>query len=181
MKKLFLSCFMTLATSTASLADDHPIGKITSHGMDLIWSDHTLTGTIDGVAIFADNLPNEFGTRLLAHIGGQTFEGIFKGDSGVMQGSLTTQRDNQQVNSTFTVTDIDGATATISGKIDDDEFTITMSSNQMNGHHFVNPLYTLNIGAEQYQFRMDNGEVCLGCTSKIAFVILTVKRNMRIW
>lgn len=180
MKNSLLTFFALMMTLTGFTARAHD-GAIVGEGLKLNWIDHSLVGTIDGLPVFADSLTDQFGIRLSIRVEGQTFSSVLKKQDNLIQGELLTTRATGEARTMFVINSIDAEAGKITGQLDEDVFSIQITSEEMDGHHYVNPVYTVKIGDKQYVYKMEDGSACIGCSAKIAFAILSAKRNAGLW
>jgi hypothetical protein len=165
----------------ASLAlghQDHGFGHIVGEHLEVIYNEHTLSGSIAERPFFATPLEKAYGMRLFHRTGERTFESTFAKVGEVLSAEVATLNALQtEGNVHFEITQIDPASGRITGKLDEDTFTIQLSAEEMNGHHYVNPRFDVESAGKLYSFQLENGQACLGCATKISFAILSMLRG----
>lgn len=174
-----LSVFAIVASgflATAAAADeDHGIAKITTQELDLTYIDHVLSGRVGDRPVYALPLADEFGMRLMHRAGGNDFETVFKKVGEEFTATVASiSTDGAETETVFRVTSVSGATGEIKGFLNDKAFSVKISSDTMNGHHYVNPLFEIDVAGKPYSFVLQGGEACIGCSVKLTFAILSM-------
>ncbi len=177
----FLACvllsFSSLFTlSTAALADgDHGVGLIATPTMNLSYIDHVLSGRIGDRPVYARPLTDEFGMALFHRAGGKDFESIFKKDGEQYKGVVESiDHNGQPIEAEFIMTAANGQEGTITGTINELPFTVQLSAETMEGHHYVSPHFAMTIGDKSIGFDMKDGTACVGCSVKLSFAIISM-------
>jgi hypothetical protein len=153
-------------------------GVLKGPGVDLKWIDHTLFGVVDEKPVFADSFSNEFGVRLLYRKDGTTFSGELKRKDSMTRGQLDTVSGDASKKISFSVTEMQAEKGIIKGKLDNDDVEVKITSDEMDGHHFVKPKFEVRVGSKSFELNMTEGAVCIGCSVKIIYSILSVKRDL---
>jgi len=169
--KLFLGLLSIIALTFQSpaLADQSDqLGKLVGEKIELFYTDHAISGHVDGKLVFATPFQKQFGIQLAYRVKGQDFKSEFvKGPQGFAA----------QVNGVdFAVTKVDGKNGVVEGRLGPDAFKLTVKANEMDGNHYVNPTFEVTLPKSTYTYRLENGSACISCVLKINFVVLSMLR-----
>ena len=176
MRLLVLLAMLVYPIQGFSASDeDHGIGRIVTQELDLFYIDHVLTGKIGDRPVFAK--PIKGGGLFLWHKAeGQEFETALNNQDGSLKasvGSLTTKARNYNKN--FTIKNISKDAGTIRGTHGKREFTVTVTSDTMEGHHYVNPHFQIEFeDGGNYDFTLEGSSACMGCATKLSFAIISM-------
>jgi hypothetical protein len=177
---VFVTATLTsLTTSSAALAsDDHGAATITGEHLNLVYVDHTVAGAVADHPVYASPLEKDFGIRLTHRANEQDFQSVFtKGADGLLKGELrTVNAAGSETAALFTVTETLPAEGKIRGTLDGDVFEINITSDGMADNHFINPVYTVTMNSKIYNYKLENGKACIGCSLKISYVVLGMLR-----
>jgi len=172
-----ISLFIAASTfcSPALAEDNHGIAKIHTEDLELTYIDHVLAGRIGEHPIYAVPLSDEYGMKLQHRAGGQDFESIFRRVDDKFLGTVISQTAEGVVTEhVFTVNSVSAADGEIRGFLNDKPMLINISSETMNGGHYVNPKFEMQVGEKSYEFVLEKGEACIGCSLKIGFAIVSM-------
>ena len=172
MKKL--STLLFIAFSSLNLfAHEDLLGQLVGDKLGLFYKDHTVSGHINGQIIYATPVETGFGMRLVQRIGGKDYLSEFKKTETGLQGELV-RIDEKGTQSAvqFEMTTVSAKDGVMLGRIGDKQFTAHIKANAMEGHHFVNPEFSIELPNKTYQFRLENGMACMGCATKLVYVVL---------
>jgi len=174
----FFSAILAMTFTLPILAqeEEHGVGRIVNNDMNLSYIDHVLSGEIAGEPILAKPLENEFGISLWHRSRGEEFETIFKKEGNILVGEVNGfDQSERRVETQFKIHEISSPANLIIGQIDNRFFKVRISSETMNGNHYVNPTFkiTFQDGA-LYEFTLDGGEACMGCAAKLSYVIISI-------
>ncbi len=158
-------------------AHEDQFGTLKGDGLELFYTDHSISGHVNEHLVFAAPLEKEFGIQLSHRANGQTYESSFKKSGSGFASDIVSVKDSKAHKTVFTVTKVDAKQGTITGTLDQDAFTLTISAAKMDGNHYVDPTYDVRIGGKSYTFQLENGEACVGCSLKIAYVVLGMLRS----
>ena len=165
--------------ATGALAsEDHGAATLTGEHLKLVYVDHTLAGSIADRPLYASPLEKGFGIRLLHRASEQDFTSVFtKQADGATRGEVSSiDSAGTKTAAVFTITEALPEEGKIRGTLDNDSFEITITSEGVVDHHFVNPLYTVAINGKTYRYKLENGKACIGCSMKISYVVLGMLR-----
>lgn len=166
-------CFMI---ALLAKAEDHGIGRITDQVMDLTYVDHVLTGTIADREIHGKVLENEFGFLIEQTAQGVQFESVLRDVDGELKGEIISIKPNGVLSvDTMYFDQIDHATGSITGRIKNHTFSVKVSSDEMNGHHYVSPTFKIMIDDQYvYEFHLAGGQACMGCAIRLSYAVLSI-------
>ena len=181
LKRIFAPTILFIAAtlgSSALAAEDHGAATLSGEHLNLVYVDHTIAGSIADHPLYASPLENGFGIRLTHRASEQDFQSVFTKDGdGSMRGELNSVDATGTKRATvFTVTEALPAEGIIRGTLDNDTFEITITSDGVVDHHFVNPVYNVNLSGKSYTYKLENGRACIGCSMKISYVVLGMLR-----
>lgn len=176
-KMAFIASTLFIANQAVA-SEDHGAAVVTGEHLNLVYVDHTLAGSIADHPLYASPLDTGFGIHLTHRADETDFHSTFtKQDNGSLRGEI------ESVDSTgtkslavFAITEILPSENKIRGTLDDDVFEITITSEGMVNNHFVNPTYTVDVNGKKYSYKLDNGMACMGCSTKISYVVLGMLR-----
>jgi hypothetical protein len=155
-------------------AHEGTFGTISGEKMTLYWSDHALSGHVGDHLIYGIPDSSEFKLNHRAHA--ENFSASMKSTKSGMGGKIASKDEaGKAVETAVDMTKF--AKGVIEGTVDKDKFTLSVSSKTMNGNHYVDPEFELTVGTKTYEFKMENGQACLGCVGKIAFVVVGMLRS----
>jgi len=169
-------CSLALSLVVASSAfshDESQYGHIVGKGLELAYKNHALAGSVAETLLFSSPLEGEFGNQIYVRFGEVTLPIAFKkAGSEIKLNAVYKTDDGVEKNLDTKVTAIkDGKIAmVIHGK----DYLVTVSSDEMDGNHYVNPTFTVNkSGTTVYSFKLQDGAACIMCATRIATVVLT--------
>ena len=176
-KSLFFLAALIFPNSLTQAGEDHGLGRIRTKTMDLSYIDHVLSGRIGDVPVYARPLAEGFGMRLLHRAGGQDFESVLRKDQGVLQESvLSLTKDGERQIVKFEITRMDAEAQMLEGTLNKKKFRVDVSSQEMKGHHFINPHFRVSSEGETVlEFDLENSQACMGCVARLSFVILSLQ------
>ncbi len=176
MKRLFV--FLTLTLSLTVFAHDpDQMGTLTGENLVLSASDHGFAGHIGGRLVFASPLEGKFGMLVRHRAFGKDFDTTFEQVGKGLQGEIqSVGRDGKSVSAKVVITKASPKEGVIEGTLGADPFTVKISASAMDGHHYLNPQFDASVGSKTYQFKMDEGQSCLGCAIKTTFLVLGMLR-----
>ena len=166
-----------LLLNSLSLANSHNnIGKIKNQDLDLTYIDHVLTGRIGDRPVLARPLEKEFGVYMWHRANGQNFETRFKSSNSTLKGDIiSVNNKGKSIKKEFTITSTSRETGSITGKVGEKTFLVEVTSETMNGHHYVNPQFLITIdNKEEYEFNLESSQACMGCIIKISYSIISM-------
>lgn len=170
-----LLAFSLVLLGASSHAHEGTFGTISGDKMTLYWSDHALSGHVGEHLIYGIPDSGEFKLNHRAHA--ENFTAGMKSMKSGMGGKIVSKNDaGKAVETSVDMTKFDSK-GVIEGTVDKDKFTLAVSSKTMNGNHYVDPEFELTVGTKTYEFKMENGQACLGCVGKIAFVVVGMLRS----
>lgn len=65
----------------------------------------------------------------------------------------------------------------MAGSIDGVRFTAQIRSQSMQGNHYVDPEFEVSLNQVTYRFQLENGMTCMGCATKVVYVVLGVLKS----
>ena len=170
-----LILMVCLAFSLPVLSDEnHGIGKITNDELDLTYIDHVLTGRVGDRPVFARPAKEGFGLYLWHRANGQDFESSLRVEGDRIKGAVLSQSLNgESIEEEFYYTEREQGL--LKGVIGDRTFMVEISSEAMNGHHYINPHFLVTFGDGQtYEFDLKNSQACMGCSMKLTYAVLSM-------
>lgn len=157
---------------------DHDHGKatITTSELDLTYEDHILSGTVDGREMRGTPLESAFGLKLWHKVNDKEYVSIFRSQNNKIAGAFDSEDPSGAPLSTIlTFHEIDSSKGVIKGIIGEKNFMVEVTSDTMDGHHYVNPNFRMTFSDDLvYEFTLQNGEACIGCAVKISYAIITM-------
>jgi hypothetical protein len=179
---LSLSYLFAFSTFAAAQEEDHDhehgLGHIVGENIDVAYTDHAFAGTIGGTLIFASPLEGEFGVKLVHRAAGKDYESSFRKVDNRFVGTVSTPSENNSLReTTFALTSVNAADGVIEGTLDNDSFIVLVKADEMEGNHYVNPTFIVSVGEKNFSFKLEGGEACIGCATKISFVVLSMLRT----
>ena len=175
-QKAFIALFTLLLTSSTFASDEHGIGKIVTDELNLSYIDHVLTGRIGDRPVFAKPLAEGFGLALWHRAHGQDFETVFTKVDKELKGPVQSLSATKEAISTvFQVTGLSGKEGRLEGIIGDRKFTVQVTADEMNGHHYINPHFEITFAdGFIYEFDIEDGQACMGCAVKLSYAIISM-------
>ncbi len=171
----FFTAVLCLAPISAHAHEEGSVGELKGEHIHLQYVDHVLAGTIGSIPLYATPLEGEYGIRVQFSVGSQRFESTFRKDGETLRGKLeATNFAGAPVTSDLIVEKVNAAAGIISGSLNGTAFDVTLSSESMEGNHYVNPTFSVDIGEKTFSFQLENGQACMGCALKIAYTVLTI-------
>jgi hypothetical protein len=153
------------------------VGEIRTKELKLTYIDHVLSGSIGSNPVYAYPLPDQFGLTINYHIGSEMISTEFKNSEDGLGGKFSHKdTEGKLVETSVNITKVDAKEGKIFGTVDADHFEVQISANEMNGHHFVNPHFKISIGEKTYEFDLSEGQACMGCSTKLSYVIVGLLR-----
>jgi hypothetical protein len=180
MRSLLTLAFAAAATvAPVAHADDHVgLGHLVGEHLNLVYADHTVSGAVGDLPLYATPLADEFGIKLVHRAGGQDFEATLRQTDGVLGTTVTTAAADGAAPKEVAIkfTKVSGADGTVEGTLDADAFKVVITSDTMDGNHYVDPRFDVTVGETAYHFQLEGGSACIGCSTKITFVVLSMLR-----
>lgn len=165
--------FLAISVFCIGLAQAHDhkaqLGEIKGDKVSLHYTDHAMAGQVNGRLVYAAPLSSEFGIKLIYRADGKEFSSDFK-----KVGASFTAKVNE---TDFALTRVSAKEGIIEGVLGKDPFKIVLSAKSMEGNHYVNPQFDVTLPGKTYSFRLENGMACIGCATKISFVVLAMLRS----
>ncbi len=157
-------------------SEDHGIGKITNDELDLSYIDHVLAGRVGDRPVFARPLEGRFGLYLWHRANGKNYETTLELKDGKIVGGVATQSiDGQVVEEQFQIVEYSRESGSLSGSIGEKHFSVKVSSETMDGHHYVNPHFLIVIdNLKHYEFDIKDSKACMGCIMKLSYAIISM-------
>lgn len=180
--QIVFALFVLLAAPLAWADGSDENGVLKGRGLKLLWKDHHLTGTIGSSRVTAKPLSGEFGVKLTHRTYGQTFTSVFKQEGQHMAGAVisrTTKGEQAKVD--FVVSKVEPGKGLVQGTLNGRAFTLQVSADSMNGHHFVEPRFQARLGNRTYTFVMEGGQACMGCVVRMGYTILSLVSLNGLW
>jgi hypothetical protein len=176
--RLFVAVAITSQISTLGFAHEGAtVGEIRTEELKLTYIDHVLSGAIGSNPVYAYPLPDQFGLTINYHSGSEMISTEFKNSEYGLGGKFSRKdAEGKLVETSVSITKVDAKAAKIFGTVDADQFEVQISANEMNGHHFVNPHFKMLVGEKTYEFDLNNGQACMGCSTKLSYVIIGLLR-----
>ena len=167
---------LALASTLGFASDDHGIGKISTEELDLSYIDHVLTGRIGDRPVFAKPLKDGFGLYLWHRAKGKDFETTLKALDGTIQGDVRSiDLNGKEIKESFQITEYSVKDGALFGRVGEQDFAVQVSSEVMNGHHYIDPHFVISIdGRDQYEFDLKNSQACMGCIIKLSYAIIAM-------
>ncbi len=160
--------FLYVATS-ALAHDPEQLGQFKGEHLGLFYSDHAISGHVKGRLVFATPLDTEFGIRVTHRANEKNVESVFKKEGKSLSGKIGKTE--------FALSRVSAKDGIIEGTLDKQPFKVVITSKTMEGNHYVNPLYDVQLKDRSYSFSLENGKACIGCSTKIVFVVLGMLRE----
>lgn len=152
------------------------LGQFKGDKLGLFYKDHTLSGHINEQIVYATPLTEGFGLKLTQRINGKDFISEFKKtEMGLVGEVFRTVGSGKEVSSLkVELTSVKAKEGLIEGRVEDEPFTAQVRSQSMQGNHYVNPEFEITLNGRTYRFQLENGMACMGCATKIVYVIVGV-------
>lgn len=159
-------------TST-SFAENDGFGVLEGEGLHAVYTDHVLAGSVGQLPIFMEPAAVGFGAELTLRQGGRTFKAtLAKKDSSISSRVTAFEADlRTEKTFDFVLTKFEGQS--IFGTMDGKMFQVDISSEEMDGNHFVSPSLKITYGEKNYDLKLNGAKACMGCLSKIVFALLS--------
>jgi len=157
-----------------SFADGNEgIGFIEGPTLKLVYGDHVLSGAIGNRMLYAVPFADKFGMTVQHRHLGQDFTGEFSKIENVATFKLTsTNPAGEREATTVAITGVNAEEGVINGTIDGAAYTVKVTSETMEGNHYVDPTFTVTKGDQVYSFKLNGGKACIGCALKISTVVV---------
>lgn len=173
-----LAFLTTLVCPTSWAHEPNQLGMLKGEGMALYYSDHALSGHIGGLLLFATPLENEFGIKLTHRSQAKDYESIFRKTGTNFSGRIeNTNSQGEKTVTEVTILKVNAAEGLVEGTLNAVPFKLIVSSNKMEGHHYVDPNFDVTLGEKKYSFHLENGMACIGCVAKITYVTLGMLKS----
>lgn len=164
---------LTLFTFSASAHEEDQLGMLKGENLSLYYTDHAMSGHINGQLVYATPFEKEFGIKLTHRTKGQDFQSEFKQTAGVFSGKIEgLTKAGAKSETEVKLTKVNGKEGWMEGTVANIPFKVQITSKTMEGHHFVNPEFDVTLPNGNYKFVLENGKACMGCATKIVFVVL---------
>ena len=151
------------------------MGTFLGSGVDASYSDHTLAGRVGQVVFYASPLKGEFGTKLTFRAYGMDQEAFFRKSGEDFVGTLMLKNERGELRPVvFKFDRMDRDEHKVYGSLNDIPFELHVRAKEMNGHHYVNPEFEVVTNGKSLSYRLENGDLCMGCVVKTSFVILSL-------
>ena len=172
MKNIIALTFIAFS-SLNLFAHEDLLGQLVGDKLGLFYKDHTVSGHVNGQIIYATPVESGFGMRLVQRISGKDYVSEFKKTETGLQGELIQINDKgTQRAIQFEMTTVSAKEGFMQGRIGDKPFTAQIRAKAMEGHHFVKPEFLIELPNKTYQFHLENGMACMGCATKLVYVVL---------
>ena len=167
---------LLLFSSLGLAEDDHGIGKISTDELDLSYIDHVLAGRVGDRPVFAKPLEGEFGLYVFHRAGGENYETTLRRVDGDIIGNVVSQTcDGEALEEQFTIDEYSADNGTLSGRIGEKHYFVEVTSDTMNGHHYVNPHFAITMDDNfTYEFVIQDSQACMGCIMKISYAVISM-------
>ncbi|MEZ4750440.1 MAG: hypothetical protein R3B54_07375 [Bdellovibrionota bacterium] len=172
-----LGLLSVLFAAAPGLAEEHEhgVGRIQNESMDLYYIDHVLTGRIGNRPVFSKPLTDAFGATLWHRAEGQDFETVFKSENDVLSGPVRSLQGQNKIESRFTISEINAQQGLVKGAIDETVFTVQVTAEKMQGHHYVDPHFRVELNSGKIiEFSLEGGQACIGCVTRLSYAILSM-------
>ena len=163
---------VTLALPLSAHEHEEQLGNLVGDGLGLYYSDHAISGHVNGHLVFANPFDSEFGLKLSHRAGGKTYESDFKKGTKGFGGLIETEDAKGLKKTEILFTKVDAKAGVMEGMIGSTPFKVNVSATKMEGHHYVNPVFDVTLPSKTYSFRLNDGMACMGCSLKIVYVVL---------
>lgn len=156
--------------------EDHGIGRIITKDLNLTYIDHVLTGRIANRPVVAKPLTTEFGIQLAHRAHHKAFNTVFKKRGNLLAGDVKSLSPTKKsIDTTLAITQVIPEKGYIRGQIADRQFAVTVTSDSVEGHHFVEPRFQIVFSSGQtYSFDIKGGKACMGCAVKLTYAIISM-------
>jgi len=176
LKSLLLATLASVTTS--GLADDtHDPAVIMGDGIELHYVDHAAAGVIAGLPVYFAPKNTGFGADLTVRTQGLTQLGsLTRSEEGTILGGLTIPATETSAERTvaFVFVSADTTNNIIHFTLNGLAGKATITSDGMDGNHYINPVYQIVVGDKEASFKLEGGEACLGCSMRIVYAITSV-------
>ena len=173
----YLLAVLTLSLSIPLFAhDENEMGSLQGDHLGLYYSNHAISGQVGGALVYATPTTGSFGITLMHRSRGKDFSSVFKMEGKGFIGTIQSlSAEDKATESKLTIESVKGGI--ISGHLDTDPFTVKVSADAMEDAHFVNPRFDVDVAGKAYRFDLQDGKACMGCITKIVYVVVGMLRS----
>jgi len=160
-----------------ALAHEETLGRLVGEHVDLAYGDHAMAGVIGGHIVFASPPADVDGgfIKLTHRAEGRDFESVLKKDDiGISSVVSSVDEDGKDKHVSFKIVRVDGQAGQIDGEVNGEVFRMQITADSMDGHHYVNPTFTVSHQSKILVFKLEGSSACIGCSAKISYVVLSM-------
>ncbi len=174
--KLTTWFFLSFLYSTQLMASDrdHKMTRILGEGINLAFHDHGISGSVNDLLVFGSQFTERFGSQVTyRHKRGVEQQVTFEKVGEMFQGTFTgTPPTGEALRIKMVLNRVDHKHQQIHLTVNSEPVVVTIESPEKQGHHFINPTYTLEFQGKTLSFGIEDGAACYGCSINLVFMIL---------
>ena len=133
-----------------------------------------LTGRVGDRPVFARPAKEGFGLYLWHRANGEDFESSLRMEGERIRGVVLSQTlAGESIETEFYYTE--RGKGFLKGFIGEKAFSLEVTAETMNGHHYVNPHFLVTFAdGGTYEFDLQNSSACMGCVMKLTYAVLSM-------
>ena len=150
----------------AQAIDHHRMTRIIGENIELAFHDHGIAGSVKERLVYGSQFKDKFGSKVhYRDMRGKEFTAEFsKKDEKFMGKIMSFDGDNNPKQTHLVLLKVDKEKQEIYLNVNNEKVIVGITADGKEGHHFINPRYSLIYQGEYISFSVEDGRACYGCS-----------------